>query len=139
MIFAARGIGISLALFLLLYVAASLAVSRGWNLFRRVFKPRTARGSASLLFVLRMLPFILASVFTLVFTLPSFLLLEPRSTDEAVGTAPLMLGLCCLALLAAGIVQAASAQMRTSRALLKWLDGSTMLDSQAAVPVFRTG
>ncbi|MGA7381153.1 MAG: hypothetical protein WBX03_09895 [Terriglobales bacterium] len=137
--FVARGIGISLALFVLLYVPVSLAVSRGWAPLWRVFAPRTARGSASLLLAVRIFPFVLASVFTLVFTLPSFLLLEPRSTDEAVGTAPLMLGLCCLALLAAGIVQAALAQIRTSRALAKWLDGSTVLDSVDAVPVFRTG
>lgn len=136
--FAARCIGISLALFLLVYVSVSLLVSRGWGLLQQLFKPRTARTSASLLFALRILPFLLASVFTVVFTVPSFLLLEPRSTDEAVGTAPLMLGLCCLALLVAGIIQAASAQMRTSRALLQWLDGSTVMDPKAAVPVFRT-
>jgi Zn-dependent protease with chaperone function len=136
--FAARCIGISLALFLLLYVPVSLAVSRGWGLVYQLFAPQTARGSASLLFALRLLPFVLASVFTLGFTLPSFLLLEPRATDEAVGTAPLMLGLCCLALLAAGIFQATAAQIKTSRALLKWLEGSTVIDAAASVPVFRT-
>jgi Zn-dependent protease with chaperone function len=136
--FVARCIGISLALFLLLYVSASLAVSRGWTPLRQTFSTRTARGSANLLFALRIFPFLLASVFTLAFTLPSFLLLEPRSTDEAVGAAPLMLGFCCLALLAAGIVQAALAQMRTSRALANWLEGSTVLDSGNVVPVFRT-
>jgi Zn-dependent protease with chaperone function len=137
--FAARCIGISLALFVLLYVPASLAVSRGWGVMLRLFKPRSARSTATLLFALRVFPFALASVFTFMFTLPSFLLLEPRSTDEAVGTAPLMLGLSCTALLAAGIVQAALAQMRTSQALMKWLDGSTVMDSEVAVPVFRTG
>jgi Zn-dependent protease with chaperone function len=137
--FVARCIGISLALFVLLYVSASMAISRCWRPLYRGGKPRTARGSANLLFVLRVLPFVLASVFTLVFTLPSFLLLEPRSTDEAVGTAPILLGLCCVALLMVGIVRAASAQIRTSRALMRWLDGSTLMDLQAAVPVFRTG
>ncbi len=137
--FIARGVGISLALFLLLYVPASLTVSRGWAALQRAFEPQTARASANLLFALRVLPFALASVFTVMFTLPSFLLLEPRSTDEAVGTVPLMLGLCCLTLLAAGIVKAASAQMKTSRALMKWLEGSRVMDAEAAVPVFRTG
>jgi Zn-dependent protease with chaperone function len=136
--FAARCVGILLALFLLLYVPASLAVSRAWALLWQLFTPHTARGSATLLFALRALPFGLASVFTLVFTLPSFLLLEPRSTDEAVGAAPMTLGLCCLALVAAGTVQAALAQIRTSRALMRWLDGSTLLDSGVTVPVFRT-
>jgi Zn-dependent protease with chaperone function len=137
--FIARGIGISLALFLLLYVPVSLAVSRGWKLLRATVQPPTTRACASLLFALRMLPFGLAFLFTLLFTLPSFLLLEPRSTDEAIGTAPLMLGLSCLALLLAGIVQAAAAQLKSSRALMKWLEGSTFMDSVNAVPVFRTG
>jgi len=136
--FAARCIGISLALFLVLYVPASLAVSRAWDMLQQIVAPRTARVSASFLFALRILPFVLASAFTLLFTLPSFLLLEPRATDEAIGTAPLMLGLCCVALLAAGIVQAVLAQMRTSRALMKWLEGSTALESEDAIPVFRT-
>ena len=122
--FVARGIGISLAMFLLVYVAVSVAVSRMWHLLRRALAPRTTWAAANLLFALRIFPFALASIFTLVFTLPSFLWLEPRSTDEAVGTAPFMLGLCCLALLAAGLVQAARAQIRTSRALMQWLDGA---------------
>jgi Zn-dependent protease with chaperone function len=136
--FVARCIGISLALFLLLYAFVSLAVSRGWPLLRRAIAPRTAQNSADLLFTLRLLPIVVALVFTLVFTLPSFLLLEPRATNEAVGTAPLVLSLCCLTLLTAGMVQAALAQIRTSRALVTWLDGSTVMGSRAAVPVFRT-
>src|SRR5215475_2141880 len=117
--FVARCIGISLALFLLLYVPASLAVARGWDGVRRLLDPQSPRIVADLLFGMRVFPFLLASVFTVVFTIPSFLLLEPRSTDEAVGAAPLALGLCCLALLSAGVAKAVSAQMRTSRALMK--------------------
>jgi len=103
-----------------------------------VLRPQSARGTADLLFVLRILPLAISLLVTVMFTLPSFLLLEPRSTDEAIGTAPVGLGLCCLLLLAAGIVRASMAQRRASRALRKWLDGSTMLESGNAVPVFRT-
>ncbi|HXM62555.1 MAG TPA: M56 family metallopeptidase [Terriglobales bacterium] len=142
--FTARCIGVSLAVFVVLYVSLSLTVSWGWKLIQRVFRPRSARASADLLFVLRMLPFALSSVVTLAFTLPSFLLLEPRSTDEAIGTAPLALGFCCLILLAAGITRAAMTQVRASRALMKWLHGSILMESQIlesgdAVPIFRTG
>jgi len=139
MMFAARCVGISLAMFILLYVPLSLAVSRGWKFSSRAVKPGTARGSADLLFVLRVLPFVVALAFTFVFTVPSFLLLEPRSTDESVGTLPVMLGVCCLMLLVVGIVKAVSAQRRTSRALMKWLDGSIVMEPAAAVPVYRTG
>ena len=136
--FAARCIGVSLAVFVLLYVFFSVAVSRGWKLVRRVLRPQSARSSADLLFALRILPLALSSVVTLAFTLPSFLLLEPRLTDEAIGATPLALGFCCLILLGAGIGRTAMAQLRASRALRKWLDGSTILESANAVPIFRT-
>jgi Zn-dependent protease with chaperone function len=142
--FAARCIGVSLAVFVLLYVSFSLGISRGWKLMRRIFRPRSARAAADLFFALRVLPLALASLVTCAFTLPSFLLLEPRSTNEAIGTAPLALGFCCLILLAAGITRAAIAQRRASRALVKWLDGSLLMESQIGeandpVPIFRTG
>ncbi len=137
--FAARCVGVSLAVFVLLYVFFSVAVSRGWKLVRRMLRPQSARSSADLLFALRMLPLALSSVVTVAITLPSFLLLEPRSTNEAIGTAPLALGFCCLILLGAGILRASMAQRRASRALRKWLDGSTILESAAdVVPIFRT-
>src|SRR5271165_2958050 len=142
--FAARCAGVSLAVFVVLYVFLSVAVSRGWKLVWRMFRPRSARGSADLLFALRVLPLALSSLVTLTFTLPSFLLLEPRSTDEAIGAAPLALGFCCLLLLGLGIARASIAAMRASRALRRWLDGSIPMESQIAesneaVPIFRTG
>lgn len=137
--FAARGIGVSLAFFVLLYVPLSLIVSRGWRLFQQISNRHSARRSANLLFVLRVLPFALSAIFTLVFTLPSFLLLEPHASGESVGVIPMALGLCCLVVVAAGVLRAVSAQRTTSRALVKWLDGSTMLQPQLHVPVFCTG
>ena len=136
--FAARCAGVSLAVFVVLYLVCSLLVSRGWRLAARVLGPQSASGSADLLFVLRILPLAMSAMVTAIFTLPSFLLLEPRSTNEAIGTVPVGLGICCLLLLAAGIVRASMAQRRASRALRKWLDGSTMLESGNAVPIFRT-
>jgi Zn-dependent protease with chaperone function len=142
--FAARCAGVSLAVFVLLYVFLSATISRGWKLIRQTFHPRSARGAADLLFALRVLPLVLSSVVTLAFTLPSFLLLEPRSTDEAIGTAPLALGFCCLILLGVGIARASISQLRASRALRQWLHGSILMESQIAesdnsVPIFCTG
>jgi len=119
--FAARCIGVSLAVFVLLYVFLSLLISQGWKLMRHTLRPSSARGAADLLFALRVLPLGLSVLVTVAFTLPSFLLLEPRSTGEAVGTAPLALGVCCLVLLGAGVARAALAQRRASRALVGWL------------------
>jgi Zn-dependent protease with chaperone function len=142
--FAARCIGVSLAVFVLLYVFLSLLISQGWKLMRRTLRPSSARGASDLLFALRVLPLCLSVFVTLAFTLPSFLLLEPRASGEAIGTAPLALGLCGLVLLAAGGARAALAQLRASRALVGWLNGSALMQSQIresgnAVPIFRIG
>lgn len=137
--FAARGIGVSLAIFVLIYVPFSLLISRGWRLLRKVLKLESARESANVLFALRVLPFTLSTLFTLVFTLPSFLLLEPRASGESVGAMPMALGLVCLLVIAVGIWRAISAQRKTSRALIQWLDGSTAMEPELPVPVYRTG
>ena len=137
--FAARGIGVSLAIFVLIYIPSSLLISRGWRLVRRVLKRESARQSANLLFAVRVVPFALSTLFTLVFTLPSFLLLEPRASAESVGTMPIGLALICLLVFALGVSQAISAQRKTSRALIEWLDGSTAMELESQVPVFRTG
>lgn len=137
--FAARGIGVSLAIFVLLYIPLSLMVSRAWRFLSRLLKPQSARAAAHTLFALRFLPFALSSIFTIVFTLPSFLLLEPRASNESVGAIPLALGLFCLLGVSIGVIRAIAAQRATSRALMKWLDGSIALDPESRVPVYRTG
>jgi Zn-dependent protease with chaperone function len=137
--FAARCLGVSLAVFVVLYVLISMAVWRGWKLLRHLFRPGSACSSADLLFTLRMLPLALSSAVTLAFTLPSFLWLEPRSSNEAIGMVPLGLGFCCVVLFGAGTARAALAQLRVSRSLVKWLEGSTAMESREAVPIFRTG
>jgi hypothetical protein len=137
--FALRCLGVSLAIFVLVYGALSVVVARRWGSLLRLLAPGAACSTADFLFTLRVLPWLAGGLVTFLFTLPSFLLLEPRSTNEAVGTAPALLGLVCLAVLTWGIISAIRAQMRASTAMHKWLEGSTELGSESAVPVFRTG
>lgn len=136
--FAARCAGVSLAVFVLVSLLCSLGVSGGWRLFLRLLKPASARGAADLLFAIRISPLMVASMVTLGVTLPSFLLLEPRGTDEAVGTIPVTLATAFLTLVAWGIFQAVRAQRRTSRSIEQWLQGSIRIDSDIPVPVFRS-
>ena len=89
--FAARCVGVSLAMFVLAYVLGSLAIVAGWRLLLRLLQPASARATADVLFAVRIFPLGLALATTLGVALPSFLLLEPHATDEAVGTAPLAL------------------------------------------------
>lgn len=137
--FEVRGIGVSLAVFAILYLALSVAVSYGWRLAQRFCGRLSAERAADLLFVLRMLPLALASAVTLAYTVPSFLLLEPAAANEPMGVPLLALGIVCLWLLGAGIARAIIAQRKTSVALASWLNGARVIDSGGAVPVLQTG
>jgi hypothetical protein len=136
--FAARGVGVSLAIFVLAYAICSLAVFIGWRLVLRAIKPSSARRTAGLLFILRVFPIGFAFLVMLGIALPSFLLLEPRGTDEAVGATPTVLAIGFLAIALLGVVRAVRAQRRTSRAMEGWLNGSIRIDSPDSIPVFRS-
>jgi Zn-dependent protease with chaperone function len=131
-----RGIAVSLAVFFLVYCLVSLLVAGGWRSVTR-FRSLSARGLANLLFTLRIFPLAAAAVVTLVFVVPSFLWLEPSSTEEEIGVAPLVLGVCCLVLFAIGLYRVAAAQARTSRVISNWLQGARSVDLGAAAPTFQ--
>ena len=134
--FVLRGIAVSLAAFFLVYCLLSLLVAGGWQFLGRL-RTVSARGLANLLFTLRITPLAASAAVTLAFVVPSFLWLEPSSTDEEIGLAPVVLGACCLLLLAIGLFRLASAQARTSRLISNWLQGASSLDVGAAAPAFR--
>jgi Zn-dependent protease with chaperone function len=136
--FLARCIGVSLAVFVILYLSMSLLVARVWRFGLPWFNNGSARSSETLLFVIRTLPLLISALITVAFTVPSFLRFEPRSTDEEVGVVPVILALCFLGLVAWGISRAVATQLRTSRTVSAWLSGATAVGEQAAVPVYRT-
>ncbi len=137
--FVARGIAVSLTVFVLLYIALSLLISCLWNVQRRCSRQLSTTCPASVLFLLRIFPLLASALITLAFIVPSFWLLEPRSSGESIGRIPLTLGFCCLMFLAAGLVRAISAQSRTSRVLAEWLRGAVVFETDGAfAPVFRT-
>ena len=136
--FLARCIGVSLAVFVILYLSMSLLVARVWHYGLRWSNFASARASETLLFVIRTLPLLGSALVTLAITVPSFLMLEPRTTDEEVGVVPVILALCFLVLVAWGISRAVATQIRTSRTVSEWLSGATALREEATVPVYRT-
>ncbi len=136
--FAARGIAVSLSVFFLVYSGLSFAILCGWELWRRAGRNSVAACSADGLFALRAFPLVISLALTFAFTVPSFLILEPRSVDEEVGAAPLTFGFCCLLLIMLGTFRAARAQAKASRALAQWLRGAKAVPIAAPVPVFQT-
>ena len=118
--FAVRGIAVSFSIFVLLYCVLSLAVCAVWRSVWLGGQRYPARRCADLLFTLRMIPFAVATGVTLALAVPSFLLLEPRAVDEPMGVVPVVLSLCGIAVLLAGMWSAAAALRRASRTIARW-------------------
>jgi beta-lactamase regulating signal transducer with metallopeptidase domain len=138
--FAMRGIAVSFSVFVILYCVLSVVVGAVW---RRVWlgsQQYSARRCADLLFALRLAPLMVAAGVTLLLAVPSFLLLEPRAVDEPMGAVPVVLSLCGMALLVAGVWKASAALVRASRSVARWgSEGrssavSPMLRISAAAP-----
>jgi Zn-dependent protease with chaperone function len=134
--FALRGIAVSLAFFVLFYCFLSALVSVSWRGLR--WLKATEQSLADLLFLLRVLPLFASIIVTLTFVVPSFQLLEPRSTGEGVGTMPIALGIAALFFIAWGCYRVVSAQTRTSRIVARWLAGSQPLEKSAQTFAFRS-
>jgi beta-lactamase regulating signal transducer with metallopeptidase domain len=118
--FALRGLAIAFSIFVLFYGGLSLAVCCVWRQVWVRAHRYSARRSADLLFALRLIPFVAAVGVTLTVAVPSFLLLEPRAVDEPVGAVPVLLGLCGMAVLLAGMWKAAMALLRASQTVERW-------------------
>ena len=137
--FALRGLAVALSVFVIVYGALSLAVGLYWRWsdVRGRGQRHPVRRSADLLFAWRMFPLVTAAVVTAAFTVPSFLLLEPRAIDEPLGGVPLLLGICAVGLGVFGVGNAGIALRRVSRVLARWTSVAQPIESCAPVPVLR--
>jgi Zn-dependent protease with chaperone function len=135
--FAARGIAVSFSVFVLVYCILSLAVIVVWRTIRLHSQRHPVRRVADLLFALRMFPLVTAAIITAAFTVPSFVLLEPRAIDEPLGGIPLVLGICGAGLGIFGIVNACIALRKASRTVSTWTSAAQAIESFAPVPVLR--
>lgn len=135
--FAIRGIAVSFSVFVIVYLALSLAVSLVWQRVWLHTQDHAARRVADLLFTLRIFPLMAAALVTVAFTVPSFLLLEPRSIDEPMGGIPMTLGLAGVLLAIFGLGNAGLAVLRTRRTVATWTNEAEPLDTGSPVPVLR--
>jgi beta-lactamase regulating signal transducer with metallopeptidase domain len=121
-IFAARGLLVSLAFFAMLYCSLSLVVVLIWQGVKRIGDKYTS-GAANFLFGLRISPFATSLLITLFFTIPSFWLMERASPDEDGET--FFLALCAVIILSAGLLRLLRAQAKTTRAISQWATDAT--------------
>lgn len=130
--FAARGVAVSFSIFFIFYGVLTLAVGlvsrRVWNYRRR----GSARSCADALFVLRMTPWVVSAVATLAFAVPSFLLLEPRAVRESMSPVLVVLCVCGMAVMLAGMWNAAAALLRAAKTVAGWSNGACVIGSSDA-------
>ena len=118
--YAVRGIAVSFSVFVVLYATLSVAVGCFWRRVWLTVQGDSARRCADLLLALRLAPCALAGCVTLMFAVPSFLLLEPRAGDEPLGAAAILLGVCGMAVILAGTWNAARSLASAARTVSRW-------------------
>src|SRR4029077_10130632 len=135
--FAARGFAVSFSVFVLVYCGLSLAVCCVWRRIWLWSEKFPSRRAADLFFAVRLLPLFVALAVTAAFTVPSFLLLEPRAIDEPLGGIPLGLGICGLLLVAFGLANVTRSALRASKTIALWTREAQPVDDSGVVPVLR--
>lgn len=135
--FALRGLAVSFSVFVTIYGVLSLAIAVSWRKVYVWTQHHPVHRISSLLFALRMFPLITAAVITAAFTVPSFLLLEPRAINEPLAGVPLALGICGAILGLAGLGNAVVALIRASRTISSWTREAEATNTPSPVPVLR--
>src|SRR5438270_7845216 len=127
--FALRGAAVCFSIFGIVYCVLSLAVVLSWRRFHGFAQSLPVRRQSDLLFCLRILPLGASVALTAAFTVPSFLLLEPRAIDEPLSAVPMLLGIFGAAVAIVGIASAGRALRNTQRAVSAWARSAHRLPS----------
>ena len=137
LVYALRGIAVSLSIFVLTYAFLRILVTVGWTVAER--KPgRTLRIGPNALYLLQVGPFLAATLAVGCFAVPAFLRFEPMGASEEFGPPVIVLSLLCIALLGAGLYRALSAYLRTARLVRQWKRNATQVED-AVLPLYQTG
>lgn len=135
--YALRGLAISLSMFVLVYAAMRFVAFVASRIIDH--SPKRAAGiSPNTWYALQVGPFLAAIVVVLFITIPSFLKFEPSAAEEEFGLPVLLLGLACLLLLGAGLRRAWTAFARTSATVREWRRNASLIRHES-VEVLETG
>jgi len=133
--FAVRGLAVSISVFVLAYCCLSCLVAMTCHLLSRYLRTSISSYSAGRLFAIRVGPMLIAALLTLMFVIPSFILLEPRTSEEAIGVIPTILATGFALLLFIGTKNALVAIFRTSRLINFWMCDATAVTG-CSLPTF---
>jgi Zn-dependent protease with chaperone function len=119
-----REIDVALSCFAIVYCLLSALVAAAWRPARPSHVAQ--RCIATLLFALRVFPFVASVLVTFALVVPS-LRLRPSLIDERMGLIPLSLGVFAFLLIVAGSYRVVLTQSRTTRVAAGWLEGARPL------------
>ena len=134
-LFALRGLTVSLSVFVLMYAVLRLSVAGGWSLTRQRF----AWLSPNALYALQVGPFVLSVMIVAAFTVPSFLRFEPRVVQEAFGPPIVVLSLACLGFFGVGFYRTYKAYVLSRRIVEQWRGDGKQVEGPRGVPICQTG
>ena len=127
-----RGAVVSLGVFFLVYVALSVIIACVWTFVGRKYSPR----SDAALYGIRVAPLFGACALVALFTVPSFLYLEPRFTGETIGAGAFALAAGGVAVLVAGCINAVTAWVKMARFVASCLEQARRPEISAGIPVY---
>ena len=128
-----RGMVVSFAVFFLVYVMLSAILVLVWQTWGR----KHSIPSAAFLLGIRVSPLIAALGLVALFTLPSFLYLEPRFSSEAISAGALAVAAAGAALLLAGIFNSTRALVKTSRFIAGCMEHSLRLETASSICIYQ--
>lgn len=138
MIYALRGAGISLSIFVLAYITLRVASAALARLLEKIPQRYTDGLPSNAWYAMQVAPFVMAALAVASFTIPSFLRYEPAVAEEEFGWPILLLSGLCLFLFAIGIRKAWKAYASTLQKVREWRQGSTVV-RRDSVEVWETG
>ena len=135
--FAIRGMAVSLSVFAIVYSGASIVVLCAWKQLLKRAQDVPVQRLGTLLFAIRIFPLLAAGLVTVIFAIPSFLLLEPRAIVEPMGNDLVVLAGFGVVLVGFALVNALSVILRTSRTVSTWTKSAQPVCSSAPFPMLR--
>jgi beta-lactamase regulating signal transducer with metallopeptidase domain len=137
-IYALRGVAISLSMFVLVYALLRIASAALARLLETSAK-RYANGlSSNAWYALQVAPFLVAVGVVISFVIPAFLRFEPAVAEEEFGWPVLLLSGVCLLLLSVGLQRVWTAYTSTLQKVREWRQGSTVIRCND-IEVWETG
>lgn len=132
------GISLLFAFLIGVNIVGSLASTLIWRVISAVASGWSARVRVNLIFLLRVAPLAAALLFILAFVLPSFLLYEPETTNETVGTKLTVIALVTSFGIAAAFGRIFASWWRTKRLIDDWMRMSKPVAIEGVqIPAFR--